>query len=141
MAKIHGRKGKLFVSTDGGTTRDKLPNVIDWTLTIDAPKTDVSDKDDEGWADYLNELKTWTVDFMLNFQIPTDATQTVIMDAIVNETTLFIALYPNDEGSGQPEWTGNCIIENISPKAPIRGALQVSARACGRGALSIGTQS
>lgn len=141
MAKIHGRLGLLFVSTDGGTTRDRIVNVIDWTLDIDAPEIDVSDKDDEGWADFLQDLKKWSGRFMFNYQVPTDTTQDAVADAIINETNLFLAFYPNGEGSGKPEWTGTVIIRKLSQGAPIRGAQQVTAEFSGRGALSRGTQS
>ncbi|MDT7040877.1 phage tail tube protein [Candidatus Nitronereus thalassa] len=136
---IAGFKGQVLLSTDGGTAYNKVAELREVTLTVEADTIDASSHAANGWKENINGLKQWSASAEALF-VNDDTYLQSLFDALLNETTLkfrFVA----EESAGQKKWEGDGIVTSFEFSMPQDDAVGASFEILGSGALTQGTQS
>lgn len=131
---IAGFNGKVYISTDGGTTYIVIGELKDATLTLNQSEIDVTSLDSAGWSEFIAGLKDWEVSTE-GLYIAGDAGQDALYNALVNGTAVKIRLLPKI-GTGNKGYEGNAIITSWEINNTTDDAVSVSASFKGTGALT-----
>ena len=135
---IAGFKGQLLLSTDGGSTYNKVAELKDVTLNVERDTIDVTSHSQTGWKENILGPAQWTASGEALF-VNDDAQLQALYDALVNQTTLkfqFVA----EEVSGQKRWNGDGIVTSYELTFPNDDAAGASLEVLGSGPLTQDTQ-
>lgn len=135
---IAGFKGQMLLSTDGGSTYNKVAELRDVTLTVERDTIDVTNHSQTGWKENILGAAQWSASAEALF-VNDDAQLQALYDALINQTTLkfrFVA----EETAGKKKWEGDGIVTNFELAFPNDDAAGASMEILGSGALTAGTQ-
>ena len=131
MAKINGTLYCVFSGAD------KVLYNTSSTLNVDQDLPDVTNKESAGWAEHINGLRKWTIDFSgLYDESGAGVTPDEIIAAIIARTADTVIAFKPTSGATKG-WTGNGTYKNIKLDAPMEGGLNVGASIQGNGALAL----
>ncbi|MFK7695406.1 phage tail tube protein [Paenibacillus sp. HJGM_3] len=131
---IAGFSGKVFISTNGGSTYSAVGEMRDATLSISNGEIDVTSFDSSGWAEYIPGLKEWEVDTE-GLYVYADAGQSALYNALVNNTVVKVRLLPKNT-TGQTGYQGDAFITSWEVNNTTDDAVSISASFRGTGALT-----
>jgi len=126
-----GFHGKILVSTDGGSVYNEIAEIKEMTLNLSAELEDATSHDSGGWREFIEGLKTWTVDTETNY-IVASTTKDDLFAALVAGTKLLIQFRPNDT-TGSDQYEGTVLVGEFTPGSPLAdpGNLSLTLQGCG----------
>lgn len=136
---IPGFAGKVYASTDGGTTQTVVGEVREATLSISVNEIDATSYDSQGWEEYIPGMKSWELE-VDQLYVQADAGQVALYNALVNGVVLDVYLYPKDE-NGETGYSGKAFITSWELGEPVDDAVTLSVSMRGSGALASVTKS
>lgn len=129
MAKVNGT---LFAVYSGS---DKILSSTSATLNVNQDLPDVTNKDSSGWAEHINGLRDWSIDFEGMYETTgSGLTADEIVAIIVARTAdATVSFTPDALTSG---WDGSGTFQNISITADMEAGVTFSGTIVGNGALA-----
>lgn len=88
MARLHGRKGKLYVDIAGGGSASSLTFLTDWTLQASTDKVDATTTDDDNKT-YLAGMSDAQGTFQGFYDDATAQTYTAAIDGVARKFYLY----------------------------------------------------
>jgi len=130
MAKINGT---LYCTYSGS---DKLLHTDNSSLNVDVDLPDVTNKESAGWAEHINGLRNWSIDYSGQYdEVGSGITPDEILAAIIARTPDTV-IYFKPVSGGTTGWTGNGTYKNIKLDVPCEGKAGYSGSIAGNGALA-----
>lgn len=120
MAKVAGRKVKIYKGTGGGAVL--VAGARSDSITINNEPIDVTDKGDDGWRTLLADASVRSVEMSVGGMLSGD---TLIAQALGATSALFDDYEIRIEGIGTA--AGDFFFSNIEVSAPHDGAAEFSA--------------
>lgn len=102
MAKNRGDVSFLELSDDGGSTWTRLGNEQTMTVNENRDEIEVTDKDSQGFREYLASYKDLTID-VEGYLNPDDSGQAILIDHVLNDTSIQ-ARWAFVEGTGEDQY-------------------------------------
>jgi hypothetical protein len=121
MARIHGRRGRVYLDVPGTGTASPLPFIASWSLTM-ATDTDEVTALEDGTKVYVAGLPDASGEFGGFFDDATAQTYTAATDGIARK----FYLYPNVAVTGTYFW--GTIIVDFRLNAAVSSSTQLSAQ-------------
>jgi predicted secreted protein len=130
---IQGRKGRVFLSTDGGATYNQIGEVKNWEVGVQVDEIDATSHDSAGWKEKLLGLKEWhgTAEA---FYVSSNAAQNSLFAAIAADQVLKFKFMAN-QASGADQWIGDGIVKSWKKASPNSDAAMVNLEISGSGQL------
>lgn len=120
------RKGAFGVLKLGTPTTPAITaDVRRWALTDEATEIDVTVMGSTGRGAMIPGSRNESVECDLFF-VDGDAVQDYLRTNVGSETTLELELFPQGEGSGNPQWSANVYVMSFNPEAAADGAIEVN---------------
>ena len=130
MAKINGT---IYCVYSGS---DKVLHTDNASLNVDVDLPDVTNKESEGWAEHINGLRNWSIDFSGQYdETGSGITPDEILAAIIARTADTVIHFKPASGA-TAGWYGNGTYKNIKLDAPVEGKTGYSSQVVGNGALT-----
>lgn len=133
-----GGKGRLLVSSDGGSTYNSVAEILTAELTVEAEQIDVSNHDGGNFREFISGLANWSLSGEANY-VESDIAQTAIRAAILGRTAVKVKFRP-DVGAGLSEYTGDAYISSVGIPTPIDGQITFPVELQGTGTLTEAAQ-
>jgi predicted secreted protein len=131
MAKLNG---SLYVPYSGA---DKMLCITDATLNLEQDLPDVSNKDSAGWAEHINGIRRWSIDFSGKYdESGAGLTANEVMAVIIGRTADTVCAFKPTTGATSG-WQGNGTYKNIKLGAPLENGMDYSGTIQGNGALAL----
>jgi len=105
-------------------------------LSADAAEIDITSRASSGWKEFVQGLKSWTIDCDLLW-VTDDAGMELLEAAFRNGTAL--AVYMTDQANAQAQaqgWSGSAIITKMERNDPLEGEITINFSCRGSGALT-----
>ena len=129
MAKVNGT---LFAVYSGS---DKLLYSTSATLNIEQDLPESTNKDSSGWAEHINGLRTWSIDFDGMYdETGSGLTANEIIAAIIGRSADTTIQFTPD--SGTSGWEGEGTFQSASLAADLESPTTFSGSITGNGALA-----
>lgn len=129
MAKVAGRKVKIYQGTGGGAVL--VAGARSDSITINNEPIDVTDKGDDGWRTLLDDASVRSVEMSVSGMLSGDS---LIAASLGPTNGLFGDYEIRIEGIGTA--AGNFFFSNIEVSAPHDGAAEFSATIQSSGVIS-----
>ena len=126
MAQVQGLNIKVYV---GETVLGYQKNC---TLSLESDSIDVSNKNSDGWSDFIPGTKSWTVSCDGQFAVE-DAAQGDIIDAFKSNTFVDIEMKNEDDTI---HYAGKAMITSLELEAPYDDVFAYSVEFQGKGELA-----
>lgn len=136
---IAGYKGTVEISTDGGTTYNKVAEVKDIDLQVQQDMIDVTSHDSNGNKEYTPGGSDWS-GTISELYIETDAQQAALRNAILNKTSLNLRFRPRGAGAGIGQYTGLFFIKDFKVASHHQDAAMTDLTIQGTGPLTFSNQ-
>lgn len=131
MSKINGTLYVAYSSTD------KILHNKSTTLNVDVDLPDATNKESAGWAEHINGLRNWSIDFDgLYDEDGSGITPDEIMAAIIARSADITVSFKPTTGLTKG-WTGTGTFKGLKLDAPLEGIMSVSGSIVGNGALAL----
>ena len=131
MAKINGT---LYVPYSGS---DKVLYSKDATLNLEQDLPDVTNKDSAGWAEHINGLRRWSIDFSGFYdETGSGITADEVMAAIIGRSADTDIAFKPTSGATKG-WHGNGTFKNVKIAAGLESPMDISGSIQGNGALAL----
>jgi len=107
MAKLNGT---LYAVYSGS---DKVLHTVNASLNLEQDLSDVTNKESAGWAEHINGLRNWSIDFSGKYdETGSGVTPNEIMAAIIARTADTVIQFKPTTGA-TAGWTGNGTFKSI----------------------------
>lgn len=124
---ISGKGGGVFLGAN------KVAEVTNWTLDIEADMLDSTSFDSNGWRQFIAGLKQWSGSFEAKWKVSGDTTgQKALQDALLGGTVLSIKLDVN----GTNNYSGSALVSTQSIETPVDDIVNSNFDYQGTGALA-----
>lgn len=134
--EIKGSVSSLEVSTDGGTTWEKVLGRVDMNLSLTKGSVDASHMDGDGWSNYLPGRRDWSVDGTVRY-IEEDEGQKALIDNYFDESDGELDIrFRLNQGVGKVEFTGKAFTADVSPSPADEAPTDMSFTLQGNGPLT-----
>ena len=120
MARIHGRRGRVYLAIQSGGTAEPIPFLNSWSMNAQAEKADVTAFGDNNKV-YVAGLPDASGEFYGFYDDATAQTYTAAVDGLPRK----MYLYPSTSLTTQ-YWFGE-ILPDFSVNGAVGGAVEVSA--------------
>ncbi|WP_176392021.1 phage tail tube protein [Marininema halotolerans] len=130
---IRGFEGKVYVSSDEGTTYQAIAGITDSTLTISQEELEAGSFDSKGWMEYIPGLKEWELETE-GLYILADASQESLYQTLVGGSTVKVRLFPKN-GVGNKGYEGEAFITSWEVENAVDDLVTVSATFRGSGEI------
>lgn len=131
MAKLNGT---LYAVYSGS---DKVLYSVNASLNVEQDLPDVTNKESAGWAEHINGLRNWSIDFSGKYdEVGSGLTPNEIMAAIIARTADTVIQFRHT-ASTTSGWTGNGTFKSIKMDADMEQGLSYSGSIKGNGALAL----
>lgn len=131
MAKLNGT---LYAVYSGS---DKVLYNTNTSLNLEQDLPDVTNKESAGWAEHINGLRNWSIDFEGKYdETGSGITPNEIMAAIIGRTADTVIQFRHT-GSTTAGWTGNGTFQSIKLGADMEGGITYSGTIKGNGPLAL----
>lgn len=131
MPKINGTDLLVYV---GATA---IAHSTSATLTIDQDLPDATTKGSGGFADHINGLKSWSIDFdgLVDYSASYGAEE--LFDNLKNGNNVTVKFATLT--AGDSAWTGTASVSNLTMSAEMEAPFSFSGTFVGKGELSMTT--
>lgn len=129
-----GFNGKVYISSDGGSTYNAIGEVRDTTLSISQDEIEATSFDSAGWMEYLPGMKEWEAETEALY-LYANVGQDALYNALVNGSTIKLRLLPK-AGTGNKGYEGNAFVTKFEVKNATDDAVVLSASFRGTGPLN-----
>jgi predicted secreted protein len=130
MSKLNGT---LYAVYSGS---DKILYNTNSTLNLEQDLPDVTNKESAGWAEHINGLRNWSIDFEGKYdETGSGITPDEIMAAIIGRSADTVIQFRHTS-STTTGWTGNGTFKSIKLTADMEGGISYSGSIVGNGALA-----
>lgn len=119
MARIHGRKGRLYVNITSGGTAEPIAFLRSWSLDFSSDRIDVTALGDDNKT-YVSGLPDGQGQFSGWYDTNTAQLYTAAVDGVARK----FYLYPSTDNAGQ-YWFGTALFD-FSVQGAVDGAVEVS---------------
>lgn len=133
-----GYKGKVYVSTDGGSTYNAIGEVRESTLTISTEEIDVTSFDSNGWIENIAGLRSWEMSTEALY-LYDNVGQEDLESALMAGNTVYMRVLPKS-GTGNKGYEGEAIISSYEVNNTIDDAVVLSCEFLGKGELTTYTE-
>lgn len=130
MAKINGT---VMLIQSGS---DTLLWTKSCTLNIEQDLPDATTKDSSGWAEHINGLRSWTIDFDGAWDVSGSGMTPNELIAIIIGRTADATVKFGTSAAFATGWTGTATVKNISIGAQMEDVSTFSGQLVGNGALA-----
>lgn len=132
-AAIAGLAATLEISSDGGTTFNKIGECKDITLTVNGEVIDATSRDSQGWKEGIPGLLDWSAEGEA-FYVASDVAQDNVYAALTGRTPVKVRFRPK-VGTGNDSFTGDALIASWALSAPLGDAASSPISLTGTGPL------
>lgn len=131
MAKINGTDLLVYVGSN------PIAHSTSATLTIEQDLPDATTKSSGGWADHINGLKSWSIDFdgLVDYSASYGVEE--LFDNLKNGNNVTVKF--STEDSGDSYWTGSASCSNLTMTADMEAPVSFSGTFTGKGTLTRST--
>jgi predicted secreted protein len=129
-----GYMGKIYLSSDGGSTYIPIGEVNDMTLSIKADDMEATSFDSVGWKEFIPGLKEWEADTEALY-LYANAGQDALYSALVAGSVLKIRLLPK-VGTGNKGYQGDAFITEWEFNNKVDDVVSLSASFRGTSSLT-----
>lgn len=131
MAKINGTDLLVYV---GATA---IAHSTSATLNIEQDLPDATTKDSAGWADHINGLKSWSIDFdgLVDYSASYGVEE--LFDNLKNGNNVVVKF--STEDGGDSYWTGTASCASLTMTAEMESPVSFSGSFTGKGTLTRST--
>lgn len=119
MARIHGRRGRIYLSVTSGGTAEPIPFLNSWSMNAQAEKADVTAFGDNNKV-YVAGLPDASGEFSGFYDDATAQTYTAAVDGLPRKFYLYPSTLLNTQ-----YWFGE-ILPDFSVNGAVGGAVEVS---------------
>ena len=105
------------------------------SLSLESDTIDVSNKNSDGWSDFIAGTKSWTISCDGQF-LTDDPGQDALMNAFINATFVDVVMKDRDE-AGTISYTGKAMITSVELEASYDDVFAYTVEFQGKGALTI----
>jgi predicted secreted protein len=131
MAKINGTLYAIYSGSD------KVLYLTGCSLNLDQDLPDVTNKESAGWAEHINGLRKWSIDFDGKYdEAGAGITPDEIMAAIIGRSADTVIQFRHTSSTTKG-WTGNGTFKSIKLSADAEGGISYSGNIQGNGALAL----
>jgi predicted secreted protein len=130
MAKVNG----TVMLIQSGT--DTLLWTKSCTLNVEVDLPDGTTKDSLGWADHINGLRSWSIDFDGAWDVSGSGMTPNEMIAIIIGRTADATVKFGTSAAFATGWTGTATVKNLSVSANMEDVTTFSGSLVGNGALA-----
>jgi len=130
MAKVNGT---VMLIQSGA---DTLLWTKSCTLNVEQDLPDATTKDSAGWAEHINGLRSWSIDFDGAWDISGSGLTPNEVVAIIVGRTADATVKFGTSAAFATGWTGAATVKNISISAPMEDTVTFSGQLVGNGALA-----
>jgi len=131
MAKINGT---LYAVYSGS---DKVLSLTNCSLNLEQDLPDVTNKESAGWAEHINGLRNWSIDFEGKYdESGSGITPNEIMAAIIGRSADTVIHFMPTTGATKA-WQGNGTFQSIKLSADQEQGISYSGSIKGNGALAL----
>jgi len=130
MAKINGTIMTIYSGSD------LVLLTKNCTLNVEQDLPDATTKDSAGWAEHINGLRNWSVDFDGAFEVGTSNMYPGEIVASIIARTADTVIKFGTSAAAATGWTGNGTFKSISISAPMEDVPTFSGTIVGNGALA-----
>ena len=145
-SQIAGEDGIITLKQPDGTIIGELPCLESWTLEASASLSqrgtrcmksngDGGSGSDGGWQSSTVESKSWTGTMEFYYQIDDEIPASEKLDVTNVGDIIGSDLFPNDNVTGRPVYSGEARIESVSVNSEATGDVKTSVSITGNGAL------
>jgi predicted secreted protein len=129
-----GYRGKIYLSTDGGTTYIPIGEVNDMTLSMKTDDMEATSFDSQGWKEFIPGLKEWEAETEALY-VYANAGQEVLYNALVAGSVLQLRLLPKT-GLGNKGYQGDAFITEWEMNNKVDDVVTLSASFRGTSSLT-----
>jgi predicted secreted protein len=129
-----GYLGKIYISTDGGTTYIPIGEANDMKLSIKQDDMEATSFDSVGWKEFIPGLKEWEADAEALY-LYSNAGQDALYNALVAGSVLRIRLLPKT-GTGNKGYQGDAFITSWEANNKVDDVVSLSANFRGTSTLT-----
>lgn len=130
MAKVNGTT--MLIQSGS----DTLLWTKSCTLNIEQDLPDATTKDSSGWAEHINGLRSWTIDFDGAWDVSGSGMTPNELIAIIVGRTADATVKFGTSAAFATGFTGSATVKNISVSAPMEDTATFSGQLVGNGALA-----
>jgi hypothetical protein len=133
MAVVSGKSGSVFYGSD------EIGELSSFTLTI-TQNSEESFAFGDSWTTNTATSKSWSVEAS-GFHDPADTNGqvAVLTDILTGDSSVSVALRTEGDTTGDDEWTGTVILQEVSIEAAADGLMGFSFSGIGTGSVTKGT--
>ena len=131
MAQINGTLMTVYYNDTS-----LILSTTDCTLNVNQDLPDTTNKESGGWAEHINGLKDWSIDFSGMYETEGTGETSPELMAIIVAGTAAVSMKFGTSAAAASGWTGDGTLSNISFEAPTEGPATVSGTIVGTGALA-----
>lgn len=131
MAKFNGTDLLVYV---GATP---IAHSTSATLNIEADLPDATTKDSAGWADHINGLKSWSIDFDGLVDYAASYGVEELFDNLKNGNNVTVKF--STSTGGDSYWTGTASCNSLTMTAEMESPVSFSGTFTGKGTLTKST--
>jgi predicted secreted protein len=136
---IAGYNGRMYISTDGGSTFIEFGELKDVTLSVKTDMGDATSHASAGWKDKKPLNSEWSAKAS-GLKVTTDAGQAAIVSALTGKTRCKFRFDPDGTTVGLPRRNGDGYIADWQETQPNNDLEAVDITIDGAGALTFATQ-
>jgi predicted secreted protein len=129
-----GFNGKIYISTDGGSTYNPIGEADDMKLSIKQDDMEVTSFDSAGWKEFIPGLKEWEADTSAMY-LYSNTGQDALYNALVNNSVVKLRLLPKT-GTGNKGYQGDAFVTSWEINNKVSDAVSLSANFKGASALT-----
>ena len=133
MARIHGRKGRLYAAIASGGSAEPIAFLNSWSINFETDRVDVTSFGDDNKV-YTAGLPDASGSFSGFYDDATEQLYTAAQDGVARK----FYLYPNTVGAGAKYWYGTALFD-FSVEGGVGDAVTVSGSWSAAGAVAKGT--
>jgi predicted secreted protein len=129
MAKINATDLLVYI---GASNNMPIAHSTSATLNIEQDLPDATTKDSAGWADHINGLKSWSIDFdgLVDYAASYGAEE--LSDNLTNRNNVVVR-WSTTAGS---YWQGTASLSSLTMNADMESPLSYSGTFTGKGAIT-----
>ena len=117
MAVTRGRIGTVEISTDGGSTFDKIGRLIDGSLNIESAEITTTSHDSDDWEEFLQGRKNATIETSHRYD-EADTGQDKAIQAAFDETEVDLRWRSRGTVSTAKQYTSKAFVRSLPLESP-----------------------
>ena len=130
---VAGFRGFLLTSTATGQAKNKIAELMDFTVNTEHAEIDVTSHDSSGTREIISGIDQWSATGEM-LHVMTEETHQELYDVMVGKTLVDFEFIPTGSSS-DGSYSGTGFVSGFEVNAPMDGALGANLTITGSGAL------